>query len=356
MLTCSPFFHLLRLVVVPEAVPDPQSNGESERFISRVSHAAGSEKLTPSRKAEQLADSTPDKGSMTNPASSRTPTASRSTRRQGISQLPSNADATPPPSRDSPLHTTIKASDLLHVDKIDPARRGDIGEAQNHVISEENEADATTSSGGSSLTNSGTQNIVAQAAVTAQPYSLNTRSLSASTSNNPQAIGSPRTIGLEMGSKTGLEEIKSTGSTKTSDHGQEGAQAVIQLDRLGGRSHQGDPTPPPGATSSTLRSEGSASSSAVEGPKSAPGGRDVTGAASAAEDGELRRAYAEMKKAYDDMKGLLRKSMDECVRLSEEVSECRWIIAIQSTRSVLSQDHLDTTRNARFLYLNASLC
>ena len=316
-------FHLLRLVVLPEAVPDPQPDGESERFISRVSHAAGSEKLTPSRKAEQLADSTPDKGSKTNPASSRTPTASRSTRRQGNIQLPSNADATLPLSSNSPLHATTKASDLLHDDKLDPVRRGDIArEAQNHVIGEENEADATTSSGGSSLTNSGTQNIVAQADVTAQPYSLNTRSLASSSSNNPQAM---RTIGLEMGSKSGLEEIKSTGSTKPSDHGQEGAQAVIQLDRLGGRSHQGDPTPPPGATSSTLRSEVSASSSAVEGPKSAPAGRDVAGASSAAEDGELRRAYAEMKKAYDDMKGLLRKSMDECVRLSEEVSECRWM-------------------------------
>ncbi|GAX77006.1 hypothetical protein CEUSTIGMA_g4453.t1 [Chlamydomonas eustigma] len=34
---------------------------------------------------------------------------------------------------------------------------------------------------------------------------------------------------------------------------------------------------------------------------------------------DIRHAYAEMKKAYDDMKTLLKKSMDECVRLSEEV-------------------------------------
>jgi hypothetical protein len=34
---------------------------------------------------------------------------------------------------------------------------------------------------------------------------------------------------------------------------------------------------------------------------------------------DVRHAYAEMKKAYDDMKTLLKKSMDECVRLSEEV-------------------------------------
>ena len=34
---------------------------------------------------------------------------------------------------------------------------------------------------------------------------------------------------------------------------------------------------------------------------------------------DVRRAYNEMKKAYDDMKGLLTKSMNECVRLSEEI-------------------------------------
>ncbi|GIL47021.1 hypothetical protein Vafri_3858 [Volvox africanus] len=36
-------------------------------------------------------------------------------------------------------------------------------------------------------------------------------------------------------------------------------------------------------------------------------------------DADLRKAYADMKQAYDDMKSLLKKSMDECVRLSEEV-------------------------------------
>ena len=131
-------------------------------------------------------------------------------------------------------------------------------------------------------------------AVPTAPYSVNTRSLTSS-ADHSQAY---QEMAMEKTAVVGEEIL-----AKQCQQGRAPAD------------NAGDMAPPSGAplksVTATLFSAGGGTSDAA-----ATGG----GVSSGTGDGDMKRAYAEMKKAYDDMKALLRKSMDECVRLSEEVT------------------------------------